>query len=281
MLGEEGIEIAEGGGRILYRDIATILAPDVEESPNRKSFPIAVVHQDGVLQIPKSLTIPSADLYRFLTSQLTLRPPNPVPAELKEYYDRLCGQFGAEKVFSFRGRKITGSLVRRRCRRAWGYCLLLFGFLWLIYGIWHAATGNDSGKEMMIGMGLWALIVGGILSLIALPKGADAPGRSVPNRRDATLIVSPVGVVLIQGKLRGEAKWSELRRIDSPSEAAKRRRGLTLTAKTPGIQLVFDGSELPIVDVYEQPLGVIHARLMQYWRRPQAAKEATSELRPS
>jgi hypothetical protein len=73
--------------------------------------------------------------------------------------------------------------------------------------------------------------------------------------RDAGLVISPAGLALVQGNVRGEMRWAELKDL----------RYKTRTSAA-GIVLKFEGAEVGIINIYDRPLYLIYERIREYWR---------------
>jgi hypothetical protein len=84
------------------------------------------------------------------------------------------------------------------------------------------------------------------------------------NWREASLVIGPLGLAVVQGDLKGEMRWGELRQLHmkAPRFAAYANR----MKLGPGIRLVVEGATIVIADLYDRPLRVIHQRIMDYWR---------------
>jgi hypothetical protein len=222
--------------------------------PDRARFPIQVVHPNGVLFVPDRLTVPSRDLFTFLASRLAPSGSRRVPDLLLDYLRRQEEAFGPERVFSYRARREWGGLPRGRAVAVL-LAVGVTGLAWLASG----AAGPDYLP--------WA-VIGGVLAFCGLAFAgiyAVAPQQSrIRNWRAAGLVISPVGLALVQGDLRGELRWDELRAINYPSKP--RSFALSSHQQVPvgGIELVVEGASIVIVDLYDRPLPLIYERLRAY-----------------
>jgi hypothetical protein len=91
----------------------------------------------------------------------------------------------------------------------------------------------------------------GLAAGIAKTRGLQP---KVKNIELSSLVLSPLGIALRQGDLKGELKWEEVRAVKFP-----RNRPLS-------VQLA--GATIPIYDIYDRPLNEIHARLREYLGLP-------------
>jgi hypothetical protein len=136
--------------------------------------------------------------------------------------------------------------------------------LWLAAGIilGQALDKKQGGGEMggWIGGGV-ALLVIGIVCVIGFARSSGS-GR-VRDWWNSCLIISPGGVALQQGKLKGKLRWEELRAIEYP---AKPRFGVSNASGVKnGVGLMVDGAYFVVADYYGHPVRLIYMYLKEYW----------------
>lgn len=243
---------------VRYDDIRGLTAP---VSGSGTDFAIQVYHTDGVLRIPAGLSVPSRELYEFLLDHLPpveAANPDNVPAKLRDFLAEQLRLFGSEKVFVFRARAFPPVFSYRRHV---GYSLgVLLGALgWIVVGFTLDASGVKGAAGW--GGGGIVLFLLALLFTFLFWRASDR-GRA-GNWHESCLIVSPAGIALLQGQLRGKMRWDEVRAIEYP---AKPRFGLT-SAGSPrsGIGLLVEGAYLIIADYYDRPLSKILSSLHTYW----------------
>jgi hypothetical protein len=132
--------------------------------------------------------------------------------------------------------------------------------------VWLAA-GIAGGKayEAWLGFGI---LLAFLFGLFAAGLAVERRGQRIKNWRQSGLVISPAGLALIQGDMRGEMHWGELRKLDLRAKP----RSFQLEAHTPrtGIQLVFEGATVVIADIFDRPLPVIFERIRAYWQSREA-----------
>jgi hypothetical protein len=69
------------------------------------------------------------------------------------------------------------------------------------------------------------------------------------------MVLSPMGIALHQGPLRGKMRWEEITEIRWHYEARS-------------IALIVPGSRIVIEDIYNQPIRVIYDLLFAFWQPP-------------
>jgi hypothetical protein len=137
--------------------------------------------------------------------------------------------------------------------------------VWILLGAVLVALYNkppvrDDSGYAWVGGGFAVLFVG-LICVIGFSK-ASGSGR-VAGWQNSCLIVSPGGIALAQGPLKGKMRWDELRAIEHP---AKPRFGLsTAGGAKKGIGLLVEGAYLIIADYYDRPLALIYEHLKTYW----------------
>src|SRR5262249_29679886 len=133
----------------------------------------------------------------------------------------------------------------------------LAGLIWLVAGIALPKNG-----EPWIALGILVAFFAGIFALAFRFEGADP---QIPNWRRSGLVISPVGLAMIQGDMRGELRWAELRDIRFGAKPGF--LSFEFSSATPrGIQLVVEGATIIIANIYDRPLALIHERLRDYWQ---------------
>jgi hypothetical protein len=242
---------------VRYEDLRGLTAPGRRAG---EDFPIHVYHAGGVVRVPPGLSEPSAELYDFLLGRLPpLAGPDPdtVPAKLRDFVAGQVGLFGPEKVFVFRARPFPPPSLYRR--HVWySLAVAAAGAAWVAAGV-VIGTADAKGGGPWAGCGVLLLLLGLLFAFLFSRSG----GGRVSDWHESCLVVSPGGIALLQGALRGKMRWDELRSIEYP---AKRRFGLS-SAGSPaqGVGLLVEGAYLVIADYYDRPLYQIHRCLVAYW----------------
>ena len=222
-----------------------------------KRDPITLMHEDGVLHIPAHLNVPSVELYRFLLSKFTRGGSREVNPLLEDYLRRQRELFGEDRVWSFCGRKHLGHAFNLRGRLLPGLlACLLAGIFWMVIGY------ADETYDDWFGAGLFLCILSTVLILCGRLAGTSRRRRKLS--REASLIISPTGLAMVQGDVKGEMRWDELRevRLVTKPHGPDGR----------GIMLRVEGSSFFILDIFDRPLPLIFKHIEAYWRQPAAAQ---------
>jgi hypothetical protein len=219
-----------------------------------------------VLQIPRSPGIPSAEIYDFLYSRLSTGGTSEVNALLIDYLRRQREMFGDERVWAYRARAYLGRGIESRAARVLCAGVFLSGLIWFGIG---ALGAEYSG---WLGGGIFAALFGGLFyGLFWFDRARSATG--IKNWRDASLVISPAGLALVQGDIQGELSWEELRdvrlvmrRASAWSEGWAHPAMPSHGISGPGLKLRVEGAEIFVADIYDRPLALIHEKIMHYWR---------------
>jgi len=259
-ISEEGLAFDEPDlGFVRYSELTGVTAP-VSRNPG-EDFAIQLYHSTGAVRIPRDINLSSRDLYDFLVERLPpLDPADPdhAPAGLRTFVAEQVQAFGAEKVFVYRARPFPPQAAMSR-KLAYAVATICAATAWCVAGI--GIEGNEKGKGLAwTGFGCMISFLGLLFAFIF----SRANTRHRPtNWRNACLIISPGGIAMVQGKLRGKMRWDELRAIDYP---AKPRFGLSTHGGTrSGLGLLTDGAYLIVADLYVRPLADIRRALNNYW----------------
>jgi hypothetical protein len=124
-----------------------------------------------------------------------------------------------------------------------------------------AAAGKEFFGWLPVGILLAAF--GGIFSLVFWRLGTATRVR-IKNWRKASLVISPVGLAMVQGDVQGELRWNEVQNV----RLRGRAKGIHVTSETtmPGIVLSVEGAKILIADIYDRPLAAIYENILKYWR---------------
>ncbi len=168
---------------------------------------------------------------------------NPVLAEYLESQER---QFGPDAVRTYcaASRRLRGT---RRGYRAFLFGLIGTGAAWTAFGF----SGFD--ETAWGAAGIVCAFLGAILYAASFGEAI----REIKNWRQASLVIGPLGMAMVQGDIQGEVRWPELLEIRFNA----RPRGFNLMnqrAMIPGILLKVKGADIVIADIYDRPLYVIY-----------------------
>lgn len=257
---EEGLAFEQPDlGFVRYSDLTGLTAP-VSRKPG-EYFAIQLYHSTGVVRIPSNIALSSRDLYDSLLERLPpldTADPDWAPSSLRNFVAEQVQTFGAEKVFVYRARPFPPQRSNSR-KLAYAVATICTTVAWFAIGI--GLEGNKKGEgAAWMGFGCVFSFVGLLFALIF--SQVRTHGRP-KNWRNSCLVISPGGIAMVQGKLRGKMRWNELRAIDYP---AKPRLGLASHGGArSGLGLLTEGAYLIIADIYVRPLGEIRRALQDYW----------------
>src|SRR5581483_2133729 len=236
---ESGLELKDPRFFLPYGDIESVSAPPgvVEDGSGSEFFPIQVEHARGFLSIPRDIDVPSREVLQFLSAMTNPEGPAPeyIHPSLQDYYLRQQATFGADKVWSFWARAMLAPGKGRRGRIN-SLAFFLTGLAWLL----AAALGKK--YEPWAGIGLSFMLMGGFFwFLFWLIGRRSQPAR---NWQHSCLIISPLGLALVQGDLKGQLKWGELRDVKFFKTPAAFR--LSASQMQGGLILHVEGAAIPI-----------------------------------
>ena len=91
-------------------------------------------------------------------------------------------------------------------------------------------------------------------------------GHRIRNWRASALVVGPAGLALMQGEMRGQLRWDELRKVEFRHKRPWYQYDSS-REPTRGIRLTVEGATILIADIYDRPLPLIYKQIRAYWRR--------------
>jgi hypothetical protein len=245
-LDESGISLLHTGEFVPYAKIESLAAGPSLSAKNPHQYAIDLHTAKATVRVPAAIDVATPDLERFLRSHLPPRIVAVPDPDVDEFLNRQIEQFGAQQVFWSGPARDPANLTRVSVRRAWLACLLA-GVVVLIVGVAMLESrdrgpGNRRDLDHYTGVivvGAVSLIVGllGLLIHISLTR------RSHPKLKNfelSSLVVSPLGIALRQGDLKGELKWEEIRGIKLPRNkplslqlaASRSRSSISTTARS-------------------------------------------------
>jgi len=261
---ETTLEIHEPRLSIPYQTLRWVFAekrPRDTANAHKRRYSIWVVHDDGAVRIPARLNVPSEEVYRFLIGQLPPGDSRAVNPLLTDYARRNEEAFGAERVFSYRARGGRSMPATRLTARAVCLATLVTGVAWLAIGF--AVRGDYMG---WVAGGTVAAFFGGLLYL-SFRLGPVTGPVGIRNWHQASLVLSPVGLAMVQGDVQGELRWDEVRGVKLQTAGRSFSYSRDGYGYGAGIWLTVEGAKVFIADIYDRPLLTILDHIHAYWRR--------------
>lgn len=253
---EGGIELEGSAGRIGFDEIRSVDARFFGFGGMPATFPIRVQHARGSFTIPERRDNDAPALYTALRSALRPGGSRTVHPALAGYVARTVAAFGEGRVWSYRASTHLEADPSRRRGRAVGLAMLGTSFAWILI----AATQETLEKPWR-GLGGMLLLVSVIVLLVAW--WAETQLGQLARIRDwsaSSLVITPLGIGLVQGGLRGVLAWDQI--LDVALERRPARQGQRVG---PGITLDVEGAPLTIVDLYDRPIALILERILHDW----------------
>jgi hypothetical protein len=266
---DEGLELSRPAIFIGYdevRRIETEINP-YEPSP---SYVIRVHHGNGVLIIPDAPDINSAGIHRALTLRYSASGSRRVNPLLEDYLERQLAMFGPERVWSYRAAPPRKNVHRPRRAPALALALLLTGIVWVVL------NADMDGPAPWAGAGVLLGIVSALTLFILWFYGRKARLRRIKGWDSSGLVITPLGLAMIQGDVSGELEWDQLREVK-----LKKRPGYfqvvgDASTGLTGIILHVEGAMIIVADLYDRPIDMIHERILRYWKPERLGGEIES-----
>jgi hypothetical protein len=259
-LEENGISLLHSGEFLPYAKIESLAAGPSPGAKNPGQYAVDLHTATATVRIPAAIDVATADLERFLRSHLPPRIVAVPDPDVDDFLNRQMEQFGPQQVFWFGPALDPANLTRVSVRRAWLACLLA-GLVVLIVGVTMLESrdrgpGNRRAVDRYMGVvvvGAVSLVVGllGLLIHISMTRRSHP---KVKNFELSSLVISPLGIALRQGDLKGELKWEEI-------------RGAKLPRNKP-LALQLAGVTIQIFNIYDRSLVEIQERMREVGRLP-------------
>jgi hypothetical protein len=234
---DQAVMLNSGQGLVPYLEIRRIWIA------NRGGKAVYVIHDQGVLRIPGTTDASAQQVYDFLTG---MRPEQPYPevhGAVHSYLQNQAEAFGADKVWAHAARTPRHE-VEGNQGKAIVHAMIATMIAWVVAA---AALQQPGWIVAVVFLVLITLVV-------QLVRGAfSSTAQGVKNWQESSLVISPAGLALAQGDLKGELRWRELRDVKLRGSSRKR------------IELRVEGAQIYIMDFYESPISEIHQQIVHYW----------------
>ncbi len=260
---DSGIEFEESDRTILYSDIQGLLLAGACQDPSGKlrSGSVTIFHKNGSEVFPKSIQPDPETLYSQLLSLIDLPDGPPQSDTLKTFYSQQVAMFGSEQVWAFNPREfIVPRDVSGVMKIMWA-ALVVVGISWMI----HSGSRPDLTYWLPLGIGLLIVSFIGFLACFARNSSASF---GIPNWKQSGIVISPGGIAMVQGTHKGVLKWEELRNVHFGKQrfvSGHQIRNIR------AIQMQVAGAEIPVADIYDRPLAIIHEQIVGYWKEPEGS----------
>ncbi len=239
----DGIPFTASNYFLPYHKIQKVFAPQRKTSAR---FAILLLCDGGHLMLPPKLQGDSEDLYQFLRSQPLGRPA--IPPDVDPSFDQFLRQqltvHEADNVTIYHRPDWTDwqTIYTTYRHNNWNRTALAF----LVIGVaWFTAFALLAQREIAAILALLGLIAMGLTGLVFLFGLVATYQRKGPKKlRDAMLIVSPSGLALSQGELKGEMRWREIQNLKMQK---------TGTVGGSGLLIQVAGASILIADIYQWP----------------------------
>lgn len=260
--GEEGIELIDAryhnhaSTLIPYADLRGVRAGLVPTNPAefaRTSCALGVEHEGGFFWIPARLNVSSAEVFRFLAGRVARSGSRDIHPSLLPYLRRVEEQFGPDQVACYRAAPSSPRRPPRRSPRVVFLGLLLTGVIWMVLGV------REQVDKDWAPVGMLCATFGG-MGLLVLTAATVSGTRAVPGWKQASVVICPEGMAMVQGPVEGELRWPEL--LDIKFGGKPKVFRLSQSSTLAGIHLRVAGATIVVADIYERPLYVLHEQIM-------------------
>jgi hypothetical protein len=245
---EKGITFEPSGFFLPYHEIVEVFAPTRFSGRN---FRILLLCHGGHVVLPAELDTDSEALYEFLNSQPMTRPA--LPDDLDPLFHAFLRQqssvHGAKEIVVYRRPAWT---AQGRIHRSWrhsnafraGFAFFVMGIAWLVG---YALFRRDA-LFFLLPTGIGAAALGVIIFIAGAIQRAQSSGpRKLHN---ATLVVSPSALALLQGDLKGELRWREIVKLTLQKNALFTGSGTV----GHGLLIQVQGASILVLDIFHWPI---------------------------
>ncbi len=242
-------------------------AADLSTSPGFSSS-VEVEHKKGTLRIPLGGGDRADAVLGWLKARIPVSGSRTVHGSLEPYLNEQLRDFGPERVFSY---STAVGLRRGKPMRSTGRliagAMLGTSILWIGLGIVLSDGLEPRDREIYDAWTAWGttLLITGLLTYFAtFSQGRGGRRQAARKLKNASLVISPLGLAMAQGDLQGHVPWDELRDVNLRLKPP--RMQLASSQNSSRIELRMAGAVAEIYDIYDRPLSLIRDRIVAYWK---------------
>ncbi|MCC7475959.1 MAG: hypothetical protein IT425_11220 [Pirellulales bacterium] len=248
----DGLQLFGTMKKVLFSEVADVYVKGhpLERGKsigNSGRGPVEVIHPAGCLVVPISDPTARDEFCQFLVAKVAPRKARPIPASLADYAEQQVKKFGNEKVHVTCTREMIGEHWRKR-QKFWICLGILFtGVAWFAAGIIASElTPLNDSYVVWLGLGLAALILGGLAFLAKSSGSISRAATNLKRNPNSCIIITPQGLAMVQGKLQGSMSWREITGVTTKMSQFLR------TSRIEGVQIRIRGGEIIAFDIYER-----------------------------
>jgi hypothetical protein len=214
---------------------------------------VRIVHDTGEFSPQTSRQLTAGGVYRAILAEL--------PADGEEPKDGLLYAHlqDCRAAAESRGDEHPVSYAAWQPPRAVRGGLFLVSTL-VVAGVWMgvSAVSPRDVAEVLQFCGVMAAIVG-VLGTLYLTGAKRVPG-GIKQPETVGIVISAEGFALVQGELRGVAKWSEIRDV---RYVPRHRFGL-VPRPVPRVEIKLPGVIVDVYDLFDRPLPLVFEQLEEH-----------------
>ncbi|HZZ73567.1 MAG TPA: hypothetical protein VFE24_15040 [Pirellulales bacterium] len=254
---ERSLFLPESGESFDYRSLQGVRF----KSMTRRN-PVYLLFETRAVCIPGLNRAEKAELYRFMKDFLLDGGSGDLKSPLRDYRQQQVELFGSEKVFSYRARSVF--LPRMEIAPFLGVAIALVtsGLVWTIV----AGGSAHNAKEGLIAFACLLFFLVFLMAVFAAAGGLRRKPRGIKHWDKSELVISPLGIALVQGQLQGQMSWSELNHLVFKNRETSGAPWSIMPFPFRYLNLKLSGANILVHDLYDRPLAVIHQVLAGYWR---------------
>lgn len=239
---------------IPFEEIREVVPGNPDKNGN---FPVHIILATGSLTVPLLESCNCNELLALLRSRVKpFADSRRVPAAFESFLKQQRLIHSPEQIHIFYG-KI------RPLRAKVSTLPLQFTLAFLVpIPLWIALANAFPRKEAFTVMSVVFGVAAAISALFEVAVYFSAKQR-VKNADDAVLIVTPGGLALNQGDLRGELRWSEVQKISLNSRVSN-FGDFQLIETSGGLYLGIVGAQIVVADVYDWPVDALYPLAKTY-----------------
>lgn len=220
--------------------------------------PIHVLTDKTQLYLPEQMSVSPIEFYSFLVARMSAPSDRTIAASLQIYNREQTEKFGSDKIQVFHARNRKFRSPRTGKLRVTALTMLLIGSTWVALVTYLQNKDLDGWG----GLGV-VLVLFGSLFWVLQRVHPRRNRRHLAKYPQSCIVLSPAGMAMDQGDLKGKLRWEEITGIKN-----SQRNGIPAYQSRPLIVKVA-GGQFEILDIYEKPLREIAREIARNTRKEQ------------
>jgi hypothetical protein len=197
---------------------------------------------------------PLDELFECLRERIPSSKAGTPHPDIATYIAEQRSTFGDDRVWVFCARTWRRQPAKRRRGEYLSLAVFAAGTVWAV----ASQIMDDAARSVWLTIGLLTAVFGLLFCVVSF---AGRKRSTLPRKlAGSTIVISPVGLAMIQDDVRGKVRWDEITRVHSGIPPGK----IVLDHSPAGLFVHFAGSMIVVRNIYDAPLAEIESLIQRH-----------------